>query len=229
MNQNNITNSITGLLDESILNLSSGSHLTLIDIIIALTVSLFCSVIIVNIYKYCYNGVLQQQSFHWAIILSSLVTTSIIMVISGNLILSLGMVGALSIVRFRAAIKDPLDIVFLFWAITIGISNGVAHFKVSFITTIMISVIMVFASRVKSLPSTFLFIIKYNDIPEADILKIIKMNTSKCLLKSKSMKNGMVEAIYQIRVKNEDTLISNIHQLSNIQDATLISYNSSSI
>ena len=74
-------------------------------------------------------------------ILISLITTAVIMVISGNLVLSLGMVGALSIIRFRSAVKDPIDIVFMFWAVSIGIANGVAAFKVSFVTSIIIFIV----------------------------------------------------------------------------------------
>ena len=111
------TTSFNDILSASILNLSAGPNLEIIDVIVALTFTLICSGIIVWTYRYTYQGVLYQRSFSVALALAALVTTSIIMVISGNLVLSLGMVGALSIVRFRAAVKDPLDIVFLFWDI----------------------------------------------------------------------------------------------------------------
>ena len=145
--------SFRDILDSSILNLTSGANLTFADVFIALSVTLLCALIILWTYKNTYQGVLYQQSFGVTLVLASLVTTSVIMVISGNLVLSLGMVGALSIVRFRAAVKDPLDIVFIFWAITVGIANGVAYWKVSFTTTILLMVVMILMKKAPTLLS----------------------------------------------------------------------------
>ena len=108
--------SFSDIISSSAINLSSGSSITIIDIFIALLASLICAGIISYTYKYSYQGVLYQKSFNLSLILISLITTAVIMVISGNLVLSLGMVGALSIIRFRSAVKDPIDIVFMFWA-----------------------------------------------------------------------------------------------------------------
>ena len=124
--------SFKDMIDASAMSLSSGGYLSIIDILVALTASLICSLVIILVYRRTFSGVIFQKSFNLSIVLLALVSTSVIMVISGNLILSLGMVGALSIIRFRAAIKDPLDIIYMFWAITIGIANGVAFFCIIF-------------------------------------------------------------------------------------------------
>jgi hypothetical protein len=216
--------SFKNILDASMLNLSSGSHLSIADVAIALTVSLVCSLIILWTYRNTYQGVLYQQSFGVTLVLASLVTTSIIMVISGNLVLSLGMVGALSIVRFRAAIKDPLDIVFLFWAISIGIANGVAYWKVSFTSTILVTIVMVLMKRTPTLSTPYLLVLKTNGNNQTDILKKIKANVKKVKLKNKTLKNGNAEVIYEVIGINENKLLADLDADKYIQDITLVAY-----
>ena len=111
---NNTSLSFQDIISSSIANINSGSIVSIGDIVLALTATLICSIIIIITYRKSYQGVIYQKSFSLSIIMLSLITTSVIMIISGNLILSLGMVGALSIIRFRSAIKDPLDIVYMF-------------------------------------------------------------------------------------------------------------------
>ena len=134
------------ILDSSTMSLSSGGVITFAAIMISMVMSLICGLIIAFVYRQAYQGVLFQKSYAIAIVLVCLVTTMVIMVISGNLVLSLGMVGALSIVRFRAAIKDPLDIVYMFWAVGVGIANGVAYFSVSITATIFMALCLFFMS-----------------------------------------------------------------------------------
>ena len=106
---NNTSLSFQDIISSSIANINSGSIVSIGDILLALTATLICSIIIIITYRKSYQGVIYQKSFSLSIIMLSLITTSVIMIISGNLILSLGMVGALSIIRFRSAIKDPLE------------------------------------------------------------------------------------------------------------------------
>jgi len=212
------------ILDASVLNLNTGAHLAIIDVVVALFVTLMCASIIVWTYRNTYQGVLYQRSFSVTIVLAALVTTSIIMVISGNLVLSLGMVGALSIVRFRAAIKDPLDIVYMFWAISIGIANGVAYMKVSITATILLSIVMVFMKRMPLSDSPYLLVVKYNSDISSDIINIVNENSKRSKMKSKSVKNGNYEAVYEVRGVDQNNLMSKLDHNINIIDSTLISY-----
>jgi hypothetical protein len=213
------------IIDASMLNLSGGSALTLIDVFIALSVTFVCALIVLWTYKKTYQGVLYQSSFGVTLVLASLVTTSVIMVISGNLILSLGMVGALSIVRFRAAIKDPLDIIFMFWAISIGIANGVAYWKVSFASTILLTVVMlIMKSKHVFTPPAFLLVIKSKDSNDDTIIKIIEKNTRKVKLKNKTLKNGYAEIIYEVIGIDENKLLSDLDAQNSVNDITLVSY-----
>lgn len=222
------TNTLTfrDILDASTANLTSGANLTVIDVLVGLTASLLCAAIISWTYRASYQGVLYQKSFNLSLILISLVTTSVIMVISGNLVLSLGMVGALSIVRFRAAIKDPLDIVYMFWAVAIGIANGVANIKVSLTATIVISILILLLNRLPFGTIAYLVILKYNADEEPIFLEVLNQNTSQYIIKSKNIKNGQVELIAEARIKKENELSKNLTELEGFVDLSLLAYNS---
>ena len=148
------------------------------------------------------------------------------MVISGNLVLSLGMVGALSIVRFRAAIKDPLDIVYMFWAVAIGIANGVANIKVSLTATIVILIFNCLLNRLPFGTIAYLVILKYNADEEPIFLEALNQNTSQYIIKSKNIKNGQVELIAEARIKKENELSKNLTELEGFIDLSLLAYNS---
>ena len=221
MDQKSIT--FSDLISSSTMNLNSGSTLTVFDIFIALFASLICAAIISYTYKNTYQGVLYQKSFNLSLILISLITTSVIMVISGNLVLSLGMVGALSIIRFRSAVKDPIDIVFMFWAVSIGIANGVAAFKVSFLTSIIISVVIILIKKIPLSSKPFILIIKTNVGNEKILDKIISTESNQYFLKSKNINGNHEELIFEIRIKDDLKITKKISQIKGVKDVNLIS------
>lgn len=218
--------SFKDILDASTANLSSGSILSITDILVGLLASLICAGIISWTYRASYQGVLYQKSFNISLILICLVTTSVIMVISGNLVLSLGMVGALSIVRFRAAIKDPLDIVFMFWAVSVGIANGVANVKVSFTATIIISFLLLLLNRLPFGTSAFIVIIKYKEDQEKDVINTLSNASSKYTLKSKTIKDGVIELIAEARFTKVENFSSAISKKKGVIDISLLAYSS---
>ncbi len=218
--------SFADIISSSAINLSSGSSVSLTDIIIALIASLICAGIISFTYKYAYQGILYQKSFNLSLILISLITTSVITVISGNLILSLGMVGALSIVRFRAAVKDPLDIVFMFWAVSIGIANGVAAFKVSFAATIIISIVIMISKRVPMSTKSYLLIVKCDPSIENELIKVLSEETKNFYLKSKNINDNQAEMIFETQINDQEILSKKISELSGVLDVSILSYSS---
>ena len=173
-------------------------------------------------YKYSYQGVLYQKSFNLSLILISLITTAVIIVISGNLVLSLGMVGALSIVRFRAAVKDPLDIVFMFWAVSIGIANGVAAFKVSFSTSIIISIIIIIVKKLPLKSKSFMLIVKCKLNSENKLFKVLSQQTKKFYLKSKNINGDQLELIFETRINDQSKLTKKISELPGISDVNIL-------
>ena len=213
------------MLDASVANLQAGSLLTITDIGLGLLMTLICMLMIYYTYIHTFQGVLYQRSYNMALILASLVTTLVIMTISGNLALTLGMVGALSIVRFRTAVKDPLDVVFMFWAIAIGIANGVAFFKVSLFGTLMLAIVMLGLSRFRMERAPYLLIIKYSGTLDDKVKKIIQENTRGYRLKTKTRKNDITEVTAEVRLpRNGGSLLDAMGQQEQVLETALLAY-----
>ena len=168
------------------------------DIFLSLLIAILAAIIINFIYKKTYNGVSYTKSFSLSIILLTLVTSLVIRTINSNLALSLGMVGALSIVRFRTAVKDPIDTIFMFWAITAGIMSGAGLYVATLISTITISIFYflccVYESKKKD---KLLLVIKSTIVKSDKILELMK-EQKKCDLKTESYKNNTAELTYEI-------------------------------
>jgi len=216
--------SFTEILQNNSINLSSSSNLSVIEISSALLFSLVCSLIIAWTYKSTFQGVLFQHSYLVSLILASIITSSVIMVISGNLILSLGMVGALSIVRFRSAIKDPLDIIFMFWAITVGIANGIGMIKVSIICTLLISLVCFLLYKIPKAVEPHVLVVKFNKANMDNIIKVVKNNSLNNKLISHTSNLDAGEVVYKLRPKNNDTLLKEIKSIEGINEASLLIY-----
>ena len=216
--------SFTEILQNNSINLSSSSNLSIIEISSALLFSLVCSLIIAWTYKSTFQGVLFQHSYLVSLILASIITSSVIMVISGNLILSLGMVGALSIVRFRSAIKDPLDIIFMFWAITVGIANGIGMIKVSLICTLLISLVCFILYKIPKAVEPHVLVVKFNKANMDNIIKVVKNNSLNNKLISHTSNLDAGEVVYKLRPKNNDTLLKEIKSIEGINEASLLMY-----
>lgn len=207
------------------MHLKTGAAISLTDIVVALVVSLICALIIHLTYRFTFQGVVYQKSFNISIVMASLITTSIIMVISGNLVLSLGMVGALSIVRFRTALKDPLDIIFIFWAISAGIANGVANFKLSITASLFFALVMFIFSKMKLISAPFLLIVKYEAAAEKLVIDTITSNSRRFSIKTKTIKNGLIELTSEVRLRDNDhSLLNTLDSNDQIKETALLAY-----
>jgi len=192
------------VLNMATVNMTSASSLPWIVIILNLSVSLILGVMIALVYRQAFVGILFQKSFAVSLILTSLVTTMIIMVISGNLILSLGMVGALSIVRFRAAIKEPIDIVYMFWAVGVGIANGVGIFSISIISSVFIALILLYLVKFQSRPKPKLLVVKGPSSKGNTVCETISMTyQNNSVQKSFSQDLNSFEAVYELNGRAE--------------------------
>jgi uncharacterized membrane protein YhiD involved in acid resistance len=216
--------SFADILNASTLTLSTGGTITVAAILVSMSASLICGTAIALIYRQAYEGVLFQKSYAMTIIMICLVTTMVIMVISGNLVLSLGMVGALSIVRFRAAIKDPIDIVYIFWAVGVGIANGVAYFSVSFIASLFIGLSLLIAKNIKSRPVSNLIIINCaNNASEAVISKIDSL-VKRTKLRSQTNKVDGVELVFETMSYGQPVSLGEISNIEGVNQSRIINY-----
>lgn len=194
-------------------------------IILSLIVAFVIGVYIIYIYKKTYSGVIYSKSFSLCILLLAMVTAMIIRTISSNLALSLGMVGALSIVRFRTAIKEPTDTVFMFWSITAGIMAGAGLYLVAIIASLGIGLLYIVGYTMGfKVNRQYLFIIKYDINTDKEIIKALK-KLPKTKLKSKSIIKDTMELTFEVELKDDDTkVLDDFKDIEGVISASVISY-----
>lgn len=201
---------------------------SILDLIVALGFAFVLGLFIRTIYKKTFKGVMYSESFGVTIMGLTLVTTLIILATTSKVILTLKMIGALSIIRFRTAIKEPLDIVFLFWAISIGVILGGGLIPVAVIGSIIVGVILVVFVNRKSNEIPYIMVINYeNDECEDGILSLLDNKADKYAIKSKtaSRQNG-VELTIEVRLKEMKTaFIDEIYKISGVSNVVMVSYN----
>ena len=196
---------------------------TLIGMLFALVIGLF----IFMIYKKTFSGIMYSTGFAMSLVGLSLVTTLVIMAVTSNVVLSLGMVGALSIVRFRTAIKEPMDIAFLFWAIAGGIVLAAGMIPLAIVGSLIIGVIMIVFCNRKSSQKPFIAVISCdNGETEKQVADYLKQNTDKATVKSKSAQKGNIELTWEVTLKGNDTdFITKLSEMDGVGSAVLVSYN----
>ena len=196
------------------------------DMAIALILSFCLGLFIYFVYRKTYAGVMFSQSCGGSLSAMTMITTMVILAVTSNVVLSLGMVGALSIVRFRTAIKEPMDIAFLFWAIAGGIVLAAGMIPLAVIGSIIIGVILVVCNR-KAAQKPFIAVVSCVDgETESKVAEYLKANTGKHSVKSKSAQKGAIELTYEVTLKNDDTnFITALSEIPGVQSAVLVSYN----
>jgi uncharacterized membrane protein YhiD involved in acid resistance len=207
--------------------LEKTSSISLVDALIGMLVALALGLFIYMIYKKTFTGVIYSHTFNISLIIMALATALIIIGISSNVLLSLGMVGALSIVRFRTPIKDPMDIVYIFWAIVVGILCGAGFIALAVAGSLLIgAVLLVFVNKIK-IENPYLLVIRYNENSiEHSLERVISEQAKKHSLKSKSVMPGNdYEVTYEVRVKDNDmSFINHISNLEGVKSAIMLSY-----
>ena len=200
---------------------------TMLDMILAMTVSFMLGVFIFFVYKKTYQGVMYSAGFGVTLIGLCMVTTLVILAVTSNVVLSLGMVGALSIVRFRTAIKEPLDIVFLFWSIAAGIVLAAGMIGLSVCGSLFIGlVLLVFVNR-KTVTVPYVMVLRCADREvEKMAVSYLHSQVKKCVLKGKTVRAGETELNFEVRLKNENTdFVSELAEMEGVYSAVLVSYN----
>ena len=216
--------SFVDVIKKSVVNQFTGT-ISVQSILLSLITAFMIIIFLIWIYKKTYTGVVYSKSFSLSILMLALVTTLIIQTISSNIALSLGMVGALSIVRFRTAVKEPVDTGFMFWAITAGIMAGANLYLASIIGSLMLGILYYICYMMGlKMNSKYLVIVKYDDSVEDDIKNILS-KLKKYKLKSKSKSKNNVEMTFEVEL-NDGTqkLVDKISKIDGVQNCSLISY-----
>jgi uncharacterized membrane protein YhiD involved in acid resistance len=211
------------ILKKSVVETSFLGSFSINDIFSVILVTLIVSMFMFMIYKRSFSGNIYNHNFNVSLVLMALITSEIIMTISSNLVLSLGMVGALSIVRFRTAVKEPLDIVFMFWAIAIGITTGAKLYTLSIVSSLMIGLITVILLRYKNTNNVYLLILQYENLTNENLLKeLSKLNYK---IKSKTISMGLVELTLEIKlIGAKTTFIEELSAVEGVKNVSLVSY-----
>jgi uncharacterized membrane protein YhiD involved in acid resistance len=178
------------------------------------------------IYRISYQGVMYSKTFNVTLIAISMITTSIIMAISSNIILSLGMVGALSIVRFRTAIKDPIDVAYLFWAVGTGITSGAGLWMLALMSAIVTGIILFVLSKISDVSTPYLCVISYQTEDTNDLIfELIEKEAKRYRLKSKVFDGEKYELTVEIRSRKKTaSLVNKIGGINHVNSVALLGY-----
>lgn len=207
--------------------LENVSIISILDIVLVLSLSFAIGLFIFFIYKKSFSGIMYSSSFGVTLISLTMITALLILAVTSNVVLSLGMVGALSIVRFRTAIKNPSDIVFLFWSIAAGIILAAGFIPLAVFGSLMIGIVLLLFSKEKSFEKPYILVVhvENNDI-EKQVYNIMKDRVKKLSLKSKSIMSGLIELNYEIRLKDDDTdFINDLANIVGVSHTVMVSYN----
>jgi hypothetical protein len=207
--------------------LDSVGEFSITDMVICMALSFVIGLFILFVYKKSFNGVMYSSGFAISLIAMTLVTTMIILAIGSNIILSLGMVGALSIVRFRSAVKDPMDIAYLFWAISAGIVLGAGLIPLAVFGSIFIGIILYIFSTKKPTDKPYILIVDCaSEETEKEISNVLKESVKKQVLRSKTMNPDAIELTIEVRLpKMESGFVNRVSAIPGVSKAVLVSYN----
>lgn len=203
------------------------TSVSLLDMVIALALAFGIGLFIFLVYKKTYQGVMYSSSFGTTLVALTMITTLVILAVTSNVVLSLGMVGALSIVRFRTAIKEPLDIAFLFWSIAVGIVLAAGMIPLALIGSVVIGLILVVFVNKKSHLNPYIVVLSCTDSStENQAVSFLKENVQKCVIKNKTVTKDLIELNFEIRMKNENTdFINKLSEIAGVKNVVLVSYN----
>ncbi len=207
--------------------LQNVTSVTFFDMALALILAFGLGLFILFVYKKTFSGVMYSSSFGVTLLALTMITTLVILAVTSNVVLSLGMVGALSIVRFRAAIKEPLDIAFLFWSIAVGIVLAAGMIPLAVVGSVIIGCILLIFVNKKSHNDPYIVVVQCADHDsEERATECLKTVTSRCAVKSKTAQKGRIELTMEVRLKDGDTdFINALSDMAGVTSAVLVSYN----
>ena len=207
--------------------LENVTSVSIFDMVLAMALAFALGLFIFLIYKKTYQGVMYSSSFGVTLVALTMISTLVILAVTSNVVLSLGMVGALSIVRFRTAIKEPLDIAFLFWSIAVGIVLAAGMIPLAVFGSVLIGIILLIFVNKKSHVNPYIVVVNCDGHDaEVKAYDFLKGKTQRMVVKSKSAQKGNLEINYEVRLKEDNTdFVNELSDLEGVNSAVLVSYN----
>lgn len=203
------------------------TSVSILDMVIAMALAFCLGLFIFFVYKKTYSGVMYSAGFGTTLIALTMITTLVILAVTSNVVLSLGMVGALSIVRFRTAIKEPLDIAFLFWSIAAGIVLAAGMIPLAVFGSILIGIILLVFVNKKEKTNPYILVVSCRDSgSEKAVKEFLDKRSTRSIVKSKTVQKGSVELNLEVRIKDDNTdFVNEIADMNGVNSAVLVSYN----
>lgn len=207
--------------------LENVTGVSVLDMTLTLLLAFALGLFIYFVYKKTFSGVMYSASFGVTLIALTMITALVILAVTSNVVLSLGMVGALSIVRFRTAIKEPLDIAFLFWSIAVGIVLAAGLIPLAVFGSAVIGIVLIVFVNKKTYTNPYIVVLQCEDHDsEVHAKEYLDQHTKRCIVKSKSAQKGMIELNLEIRLKEDNTdFINELADMPRVHSAVLVSYN----
>ena len=203
--------------------LQETGNLTTEGFVMSLLAAFVCGMIVYAVYRFFFKGVIYNNNFNILLVMTSMVTCFIVIVISSNVVLSLGMVGALSIVRYRTAVKDPLDLGFLFWTVAVGVTCGAGLYLISLMGTVAIALVYILLVKIRSHRHLYLLIVKYADEATDTVLR--ELEPIKKVLKNKTVTKGYTELTYEVRLSGDNTSFTNrLSACPGVESAVIVEF-----
>lgn len=206
--------------------LENVTSVSVLDMTLTLVLAFALGLFIYFVYKKTFSGVMYSASFGVTLIALTMITALVILAVTSNVVLSLGMVGALSIVRFRTAIKEPLDIAFLFWSIAVGIVLAAGLIPLAVFGSAVIGIVLIVFVNKKSYTNPYIVVLQCEDHDsEVRAKEYLDQRTKRCVVKSKSAQKGLIELNLEIRLKEDNTdFINELADMPKVHSAVLVSY-----
>lgn len=207
--------------------LESVTGFSLSEVLLAMLFAVIVGLLIFWVYKKTFTGILYSSGFALTLIGLTLVTTLVIIAVTSNVVLSLGMVGALSIVRFRTAIKEPMEIVFLFWSIAVGIVIGAGMIPLAVLGSVIIGIILLIFANRKNVENAYILVLNCeNEEAENTAAELLKNTVKKYWIKSKTVNVDGIELTTELKIKDDKmAFVNQMNKITGVKNATLVSYN----
>lgn len=207
--------------------LESVTGFSLSEVLLAMLFAVIVGLFIFWVYKKTFTGILYSSGFALTLIGLTLVTTLVIIAVTSNVVLSLGMVGALSIVRFRTAIKEPMEIVFLFWSIAVGIVIGAGMIPLAVLGSVIIGIILLIFANRKNVENAYILVLNFeNEEAENTAAELLKNTVKKYRIKSKTVNADGIELTTELKIKDDKmAFVNQMNKITGVKNATLVSYN----
>lgn len=216
--------STNDIIKQSILE-SFNSDITNTTIIISMVITILIALYIYAIYRLCSNKNFYSKDFNKTLAIMSVITAAIVLAMQSNLVISLGMVGALSIVRFRNAVKNPLDLLFLFWSISVGIICGASLYQVAIIMSLAVTILLLLLEVVKPPKAPYLLVLNgTNKDMEENLMQILKTNAKGYQIKARNIGTDGINMVVELRTKKEKDLLSECEKIEGITNVSLLSH-----